>query len=129
MGSLPRSKAWQKSSMTSHPPRPQRLSQPDQDIAPLRQVAQDQPGVDEIVASRWDRIGGDVVTGHLEMAQLGGWDEPGVTAGFGLSRSAVRGMVDSGRIRLPLAIDAKAREDFTLFVITTPPGGAGCPGI
>ena len=44
-----------------------------------------------------------------------------LTAGFGLSRSAVRGMVDSGRIRLPVAIDAKAREDFTLFVITTPP--------
>jgi hypothetical protein len=30
-------------------------------------------------------------------------------------------MVDSGRIRLPMAIDAKAREDFTLFVITAPP--------
>jgi hypothetical protein len=30
-------------------------------------------------------------------------------------------MVDSGRIRLPMAIDAKAREDFTLFVIATPP--------
>jgi hypothetical protein len=30
-------------------------------------------------------------------------------------------MADSGRIRLPTAIDAKAREDFTLFVITTPP--------
>jgi hypothetical protein len=44
-----------------------------------------------------------------------------LTAGFGLSRSAVRGMVESGRIRLPLTIDAKAREDFTLFVITTPP--------
>jgi hypothetical protein len=44
-----------------------------------------------------------------------------LTAGFGLSRSAVRGMVDSGRIRLPMAIDAKAREDFTLFAITTPP--------
>jgi hypothetical protein len=28
--------------------------------------------------------------------------------------------VDSGRIRLPVAIDAKARDDFTLFVITTP---------
>jgi hypothetical protein len=27
-------------------------------------------------------------------------------------------MVDSGRIRLPMAIDAKAREEFTLFVIT-----------
>ncbi len=44
-----------------------------------------------------------------------------LTAGFGLSRSAVRGMVDSGRIRLPMAIDAKAREDFTLFVTATPP--------
>src|SRR5262249_7195871 len=39
--------------------------------------------------------------------------------GFGLSRSAVRGMVDSGRIRLPMAMDAKAREDFTVFVIAT----------
>jgi hypothetical protein len=37
-------------------------------------------------------------------------------------------MVDSGRIRLPMAIDANARENFTLFVITTPPpsrDGAG----
>jgi hypothetical protein len=41
-----------------------------------------------------------------------------LTAGLGLSRSAVKGMVDSGRIRLPMAIDAKAREDFTFFVIT-----------
>ncbi len=40
-----------------------------------------------------------------------------LTTGFGLSRSAVRDMVESGRIRLPMAIDAKAREDFTLFVI------------
>lgn len=39
-----------------------------------------------------------------------------LTAGFGLSRSAVRGMVDSGRIRLPMAVDAKVREDFTFFV-------------
>jgi hypothetical protein len=39
-----------------------------------------------------------------------------LTAGFGLSRPAVRGMVDSGRIRLPVPIDAKVREDFTLFV-------------
>jgi len=44
-----------------------------------------------------------------------------VATGFDLSRSAVRGMVDSGRIRLPMAIDAKAREDFTFFVIVTPP--------
>jgi hypothetical protein len=44
-----------------------------------------------------------------------------LTIGFGLSRSAVRGMVDSGRIRLPMAIDAKARDDFTLFVTTPPP--------
>ncbi|WP_433274265.1 DUF1062 domain-containing protein [Actinosynnema sp. CS-041913] len=34
-------------------------------------------------------------------------------AGFGLSRSAVRGMVDTGRIRLPMAVDAKVREDFS----------------
>jgi hypothetical protein len=44
-----------------------------------------------------------------------------LTTGFGLSRPAVRGMVYSGRIRLPMAIDAKAREDFTIFVFTTPP--------
>ncbi|MDT5037169.1 MAG: hypothetical protein QOE03_2354 [Micromonosporaceae bacterium] len=44
-----------------------------------------------------------------------------LTAGLGLSRSAVRGMVDSGRIRLPLPVDAKAGEDFTLFVITASP--------
>ena len=44
-----------------------------------------------------------------------------LATGLGLSRSAVRGMIDSGRIRLPMAIDAKAREDFTLFVIATPP--------
>lgn len=42
-------------------------------------------------------------------------------AGFGLSRSAVRGMVDSGRIRLPMAVDTKAREDFTFFVVTATP--------
>jgi len=42
-----------------------------------------------------------------------------LTAGFRLSRSAVRGMVDSGRIRLSVAIDAKVREDFTLFVAST----------
>ncbi|MEU4746900.1 DUF1062 domain-containing protein [Actinosynnema sp. NPDC023658] len=41
-----------------------------------------------------------------------------LTAGFGLSRAAVRRMVDSGRIHLPMAVDAKAREDFTLFVTT-----------
>lgn len=47
-----------------------------------------------------------------------------LTTGFGLSRSAMRGMVDSGRIRLPMAIDAKAREDFT-FVITPQPHSHG----
>ena len=36
-----------------------------------------------------------------------------LTAGFGLSRPVVRGMVDAGRIRLPMAVDAKVREDFT----------------
>ena len=40
-----------------------------------------------------------------------------VTTGFSLSRSAVRGMVESGRIRLPMAIGAKARKDFTFFVV------------
>ena len=44
-----------------------------------------------------------------------------LTAGFGLSRSAVRSMIESGRIRLPMAIDAKVREDFTFFVIAAPP--------
>lgn len=45
-------------------------------------------------------------------------------AGFGLSRSAARGMVDSRRIRLPMAVDARAREDFTFFVIATPPSSS-----
>ncbi|MEU6148522.1 DUF1062 domain-containing protein [Actinosynnema sp. NPDC047251] len=45
-------------------------------------------------------------------------------AGFGLSRSAVRGLVGSGRIRLPVAVDAKVREDFTLFVVGGLPGAA-----
>jgi hypothetical protein len=44
-----------------------------------------------------------------------------LTTGFGLSRPAVRGMVYAGRIRLPMAVDTKARADFTLVVITTPP--------
>jgi hypothetical protein len=45
-------------------------------------------------------------------------------------------MAHSGYIRLPMAIDAKAREDVTLFVITTPPppatrssSGSGDPAI
>lgn len=42
-----------------------------------------------------------------------------LTAGFGVSRSAVRGMVGSGRIRLPAALDAKVREDFTFVVAAT----------
>ncbi|GAA2563669.1 DUF1062 domain-containing protein [Winogradskya consettensis] len=44
-----------------------------------------------------------------------------LTAGFGLSRPVVRGLVSSGRIQLPLPVDAKAREDFSFFVIR---GGA-----
>jgi len=52
-----------------------------------------------------------------------------LTTGFGLSRSAVRAMVDSGRIRLPMAIDAKAREDFTLFVSSRPPRKAIAAGL
>ena len=38
-----------------------------------------------------------------------------LTTGFGLSRPAVKRMVDSGHIRLPMAVDAKARDDFTLL--------------
>jgi hypothetical protein len=51
-------------------------------------------------------------------------------AGFDLGRSTVRGMVDAGLIRLPMAIDAKARDDFTFFVMTnpTPTGGSGTGG-
>jgi hypothetical protein len=44
-----------------------------------------------------------------------------LTTGFGLSRSAVKDMVDSGRIRLSVHLDARVREDFTLFVVPTPP--------
>ncbi|HWO64728.1 MAG TPA: DUF1062 domain-containing protein, partial [Umezawaea sp.] len=40
-----------------------------------------------------------------------------LTAGFGLSRSALGGLVDSGRVRLPVAVDAKVREDFTFLVL------------
>ncbi|WP_194822432.1 DUF1062 domain-containing protein [Micromonospora sp. S-DT3-3-22] len=43
-----------------------------------------------------------------------------LTAGFGLSRSALRGMVDSGRIRLPLPVTARAREDFRFLVVAPP---------
>jgi hypothetical protein len=38
-----------------------------------------------------------------------------LTAGLGLSRPVVRRMVDSGDIRLPSAVDARVREDFTFF--------------
>jgi hypothetical protein len=36
--------------------------------------------------------------------------------GLGLSRSGVRRMVGDGRIRLPLALDAKAHQDFELSI-------------
>ena len=49
-------------------------------------------------------------------------------AGFGLSRSVARRMVDTGRIRLPMAVDARASEDFTLFVITGPASSSGSRG-
>lgn len=39
-----------------------------------------------------------------------------LTAGFGLSRSAVERLVDEGRIRLPMALDARVRADFHLKV-------------
>jgi len=41
--------------------------------------------------------------------------------GLGLSRSVVRDMAASGRVRLPVAIDAKASEDFAFFVNATAP--------
>jgi hypothetical protein len=44
-----------------------------------------------------------------------------LTTGFDLSRPAVKGMVYSGRIRLPMAMDAKARAGFTFVVFTAPP--------
>jgi hypothetical protein len=43
-----------------------------------------------------------------------------LTAGFGLSRPAMRDMVSSGHIRLPMAVDAKVREDFAFFVVPAP---------
>jgi hypothetical protein len=58
--------------------RPQCLYQPGQDITALRQMAQNQPGMNEIVASRRDRTSGDIVTGYLELGQLRGRDEPGI---------------------------------------------------
>lgn len=39
-----------------------------------------------------------------------------LTKGLGLSRPAVKRLVDEGRIRLPMAVDAKARQDFVLSV-------------
>jgi Protein of unknown function (DUF1062) len=47
--------------------------------------------------------------------------------GFGLSRSVVTDMAASGRIRLPMAIDAKAREDFAFFVNATAPLSRDAP--
>ncbi|HEX8867894.1 MAG TPA: DUF1062 domain-containing protein [Lentzea sp.] len=35
-----------------------------------------------------------------------------LTKGFGVSRSTVKRLVDSGRIQLPIALDARARADF-----------------
>jgi hypothetical protein len=43
-----------------------------------------------------------------------------LATGFGLSRSVVKGMAASGRIRLPMAIDAKAHADFTVHVTWAP---------
>jgi len=41
-----------------------------------------------------------------------------LTAGFGLSRPVVRGLVEAGRIRLPLPLDSKARGDFTFLALS-----------
>ncbi len=48
-----------------------------------------------------------------------------IATGFSLSRSAVRGMAEAGCIRLPIAIGAKAREDFTFSVVA--PARRSCP--
>jgi hypothetical protein len=51
--------------------------------------------------------------------------------GLGLSRAEVRRMVADGRIRLPLALDAKAHQDFELAIAgerpPRPPPGARSP--
>jgi hypothetical protein len=39
-----------------------------------------------------------------------------LTLGLGLSRAEVRRMVADGRIRLPVALDAKVHQDFELTV-------------
>jgi hypothetical protein len=44
-----------------------------------------------------------------------------LTLGLGLSRAEVRRMVADGRIRLPLALDAKARQTFEFTVAGTGP--------
>ncbi|MEV7181651.1 DUF1062 domain-containing protein [Kitasatospora sp. NPDC093679] len=46
--------------------------------------------------------------------------------GLGVSRGAVRRLVADGRVRLPLALDAKAHRDFELTVHA--PGAAGAAG-
>ena len=43
--------------------------------------------------------------------------------GLGLSRAEVRRMVEDGRIRLPLALDAKAHQDFELTIDGADPNG------
>jgi hypothetical protein len=53
--------------------------------------------------------------------------------GLGVSRAEVRRMVADGRIRLPLALDAKAHQDFELAIVVErpprpPPAGDGGPG-
>src|SRR5260370_16901998 len=44
-------------------------------------MTQNQPGMDQIVASRRNRISGDVVTDDLKLVQLRSRDEPGVDVG------------------------------------------------
>jgi hypothetical protein len=46
-----------------------------------------------------------------------------LTLGLGLSRAEVRRMTADGRIRLPLALDAKAHQDFEFTVDGTGPRG------
>ncbi|MDT7785336.1 MAG: hypothetical protein QOF58_3755 [Pseudonocardiales bacterium] len=42
-----------------------------------------------------------------------------LTKGFGLSRPAVKRMAEDGRISLPMAVDARARADFSFYAGST----------
>ncbi|MFI9813784.1 DUF1062 domain-containing protein [Saccharothrix variisporea] len=49
-----------------------------------------------------------------------------LTAGFGVGRAVVQGLVDAGRVLLPVPLDGKVREDFTFFVVDAEPEVRPC---